>query len=257
MGSEGWTVDNESKTDYTFSIDENNTAITIPMYLMPQNLSDDAAIEIVMSVTSDNPYYVENSEEIHAKDPERTNTYTLTKKLKDFTTSWTPNKTYTYVISTPEEVKIEVNDEIVLEGDYPVKQNFTITNAGLSECYVRVAMIGSWMLDHDIDGVTKSLIVADWKPNEDGKFDWATGSEPPTDSFNANYWHKDEDGFYYYMHALKRGESIKPLFEKYTLTASPPMAGAYLDFEIVVQAVLEQDLYGAWPEHLILSPINK
>lgn len=252
--STGWTIDSESKNNYQFVFEEGNN-ITIPMYLLPQNLSDDATIEIKMSVESDNPYYVEGSEDKFTKDEKRTNPYTLTKKLKDFTSAWQPNKTYTYVISTPEEVKVEVSDEVVLEGNYPVKRNLKITNIGLSPCYIRVAMIGSWILENEVDGELKKLVVADWNPTQDGTFEW---TEPTTASINSNNWKKGtEDGYYYYMKEVKRGETLVPLFEKYTLTADPPMVGAYLDLEIVVQSVSYIDVFTAWPEEFVIMPINK
>lgn len=255
LNNTGWTITTDSKQSYELTFEEGEN-ISIPMYLMPQNLSDDATIEITMSVESDNPYYIEGSEDEATKDGKRTNNYTLSKKLKEFTNVWYPNKTYTYVISTPEEVKVEVSDEVVLEGDYPVKQNLKITNVGLSPCYIRVAMIGSWILEDEINGEVKKLIVADWNPTGDGEFVW-NGNEPAIGSTNANNWRKGEDGYYYYMKEVQRGETLNSLFNKYTLKANPPMVDAYLDLEIVVQAVSYMDVFTAWPEQFVVMPIDK
>lgn len=145
-----------------------------------------------------------------------------------------------------------MTDEVVMDGIYPVKQNLQIKNTGIADAYVRVAITGSWVVDHaTAQGTAKHLIIADWKnsgdPTDDGVFTWAS-SQPTKETTNSNLWRLGPDGYYYYMKKTVPGETLKPLFESYKLTASAPMSGAYLNLSILAQGVLDihaDDLFPA------------
>lgn len=223
------------------------------MYLMPQQLREDAEIEIKMSVTSANPEYKANTE---GKDPTRQYDYTLKVNLKGLAPTWKPNKKYTYVVSTPEEVKVEVTDEVNYEGDYPVKENVVIKNTGLSAAWIRVSVLGAWMVDkQDTEGNTKQLVVDEWKNNgndeDDGLFVWPSCGKPSELTTNAHHWRKCSDGYFYYMKEVPRGETLKELFTSYKLTADAPMADAYLELTILAQAILPADRDHIWPEEIL------
>ena len=181
--------------------------------------------------------------------------YTLDKELKDIMTSlkWEANKKYTYIISLPDEVKVNVDDKVDKESTHRVKSDLEITNTGIAPIYVRVAMIGNWVDQDNGD------IVADWRntgdaATDDGTFVWGTSGEPQAPSGKNNYirnWVK-HDGFYYYMQEIARGASIPAddlLFETYTLKEdNAPVPGANLELTIAVQALRKEDLQYVWPE---------
>lgn len=227
---------------------ERDTQVGSSLYLMPQTLPEDATIEIVLKTTRE--------------------TYTLSQTLNKFVDTWNPNKKYTYVISSPEDVEIEVTDEVVYEGTNPVKKNLEIKNVGLSEAYIRVAMVGNWVVPKNpaatisdeptvVNDQTQVEIRDSWK-DTDGEFE---GLADEANLAQGPHWYKGSDGYYYYMKPLARGQVIPGPFTKYTLTASAPEAGAYLEFIVAVQAVYPADaplMYQSNPEVLnVLFPDNK
>lgn len=219
---------------------------------MPQQLGEDAEIVIKMTVISENPTYQEEE----GSQETRNNPYTLSVKLKELVSVWKPNKKYTYVVSTPEEVKVEVTDEVNYEGDYPVKENVVIKNTGLSAAWIRVSVLGAWMVDkQDTEGNTKQLVVDEWKNNgndeDDGLFVWPSCGKPSELTTNAHHWRKCSDGYFYYMKEVPRGETLKELFTSYKLTADAPMADAYLELTILAQAILPADRDHIWPEEIL------
>lgn len=219
-----WDLDEPTQT-YTQEF-TGSTVDFKDLYLMPQTLSDAAEIKIVVEFT--------------LGDGTTKREYTLTKKLKAFLEAWASGKQYTYVISTPHEVEVTVEDEVVMEGSFPVKKNLTITNTGLADAYLRVAISGAWVVDEkDSSGNDVQIIVSDWK-DTDGEFTWSA-SQPVTGTTNTNNWRLGPDGFYYYMDMLSPGEAAKSLFDTYKLTASAPMPGAYLELSILAQAVYHSD----------------
>lgn len=180
--------------------------------------------------------------------------YTIERKLKDITPVWEAGKQYTFKISSPEEVQVDVTDEIVMDGTFPVKQNLQIKNNGIADAFIRVALTGAWVIEETIESETVQFIVADWKNSgaatDDGIFDWGGGSKPVTGSANSNNWRLGSDNYYYYMKRVKAGETVEPLFNSYKLTAASPMGGAYLEFNIVAQGVRCED-----GEHLFPAEI--
>lgn len=244
----GWEIDTDNKVNYVqnLNLDINasrdalntNPVLGDTMYLMPQTLHDDAQIEIVIEVTSINPHSTDPN------NPNRTQEYTLTKQLKAFVSTWAPNKKYSYIISTPEEVEVLITDSV--NGN--VKSNLTIMNTGLSDVYIRATFVGSWVIPNETETYVDDVIVADWDPTESGYFNWGADNANSEPTSNARTgWHKHSDGFYYHLNPVSRGQETAKLFEKYTLTSSP-IAGAVLDFTIIVQAVQATDVQFAWPD---------
>lgn len=220
------------------------------LYLLPQTLPENATIEIVLKTTRE--------------------IYTLTQTLKQFVDTWNPNKKYTYVISSPEDVEVEVTDDVLYDGTYPVKQNLKIKNVGLSAAYIRVAMVGNWVVPKnpaatisdeptDVNDQSQVEICDSWK-DSDGVFTGLAGTD--LSQGQDDYWHKGSDGYYYYMQPVPRGAVITGPFEKYTLTAQAPQAGAYLELIVAVQAVYPGDaemMYQSAPQEVkaVLFPNNQ
>lgn len=222
-----WDLTGSEKQEYVYIVDGTDTSEEY--FLLPQELAEDANLEIIVEVP------VPNS------DPAQTREYTLTKNLKALVGQWAPNKQYTYTISTPNEVEVTVSDRIYYEGTYPVKTDLVIKNNGLADAYIRVALTGAWMVkDTNIGSdATVNLIVSDWK-TDDGEFDWGT-DQPTTTETNQKGWRLGNDGYYYYMQVVKPGETIQPLFKSYKLTAPAPTGGAFLAFTILAQGVYATD----------------
>lgn len=238
LNAASWTIDDTKTTDFIQSFE---TALTPTagdqigetFYLMPQSLSSEN-IEIEIKLTID------------------TREYILTKSLKAILgegASWQEGKQYTFVITTPEEVKVEVDDEVVYNDGVPIKQNLTITNTGLADAYIRVALIGSWLVDQVIDGENVQVTIDNWKREEDGVFNWGA-EKPEISKLNSKGWQLGSDGYFYYLGKLKSdypigivkpGDKLPELFDSYTLTASAPLPGAYLELAVVVQGVLYCD----------------
>ena len=251
VGTNSWSVENATG-DYAIvgiptdgkPVTDTDKMVGSSLYLMPQTLPDTATIEIVLKTTRE--------------------TYTLTQTLKQFVATWSPNKKYTYVISSPEDVEVEVTDKLGYDGTYPIKHNLEIKNVGLSAAYIRVAMVGNWVVPknpaatisdeptHENDQ-SQVEIRDSWKVT-DGEFE-GLAVENLT---QGAHWHEGSDGYYYYMKPVARGQVIPGPFTKYTLTASAPEAGAYLELIVAVQAVYPADaplMYQSSPEVLnVLFP---
>lgn len=242
--ADGWTTDPSVTASYEQEFNpgirpSSGTEIGQAMYLLPQTLRDDALIEIKMSVSSKEPFY----------GTDRINEYTLTKRLKEFVEVWEPDKIYTYVISTPAEVEVEVTDKV--EGN--VKSDLHIMNTGLAASYIRVAIAGSWVIPNETETYEDDVIVADWT-DADGEFVWCMDNIYPTVQLahDNKGWYKHTDGFYYYMVPVPRGAETAKLFETYTLKSSP-VAGAVLDLTILAQAVIAEDASIVWPAFAVAA----
>lgn len=234
-----WT-DSETKKDYVQLFNKSvsneqeiSTVLTETCFMMiPQSFADDAQLAINFTVNG--------------------RSYSLKKTLKDIMEPdvWLPNKKYTYTISLPEEVEVNVDDKV--DATNKIKSDLNITNTGIAPIYVRANIIGNWVLERVEEGVTHYDVVADWK-DTDGTFEWGTDGEPETGSTVRN-WRKGSDGFYYYMNEIPSGASIPAkdkLFDTYTLTASaPPVAHAMLELTIAVQAFRREDLNDIWPSDI-------
>lgn len=226
----------------TPSIDDETKILGSGLYLIPQEFTDNTAqLEFELCVENINP----------EDDSTRQTTYVLTKNLSDFIEEWEPNKKYTFVITTPHEVEVEIDDEVDFEGDYPVKKNLKITNTGLVPAYVRVSLHGSWVVDEkDSNDNDIQVCVADWKEADD---------ETPDGEFvnitigtaAVNGWIKHTDGYYYYLYPLDPDETCEELFSKYILRANAPMVGAYLELVILAQAVFVDDVQYAFPAEVL------
>lgn len=144
--------------------------------------------------------------------------YNLEYALKNLPQAWKADTKYTYVISTSGEVEVEVDDLVTPT----VKSNVEIQNTGLATSYIRATIVGYWVNE-------SGDIVAPWE----------FGDSQGTITWGANwgsYWEKGTDGFYYHKNPVTPGNFTHPLFDKYELTAQPPIVGAQLIVNVVVQA---------------------
>jgi hypothetical protein len=158
--------------------------------------------------------------------------YSLEKSFKEIIAAWEADKKYVFTIGLPDEIEVEVEDQVV----GAVKQDVTITNTGNSPGYVRAAIIGYWVNN-------KGDVTMPWLES-DGEFDW--GNEW------SQYWKKGSDGFYYYLHPVPaKTATAYPLFDTYTLNTSTNIGTNHafltLELNIAVQIIMEKDK-ALWPE---------
>ena len=141
-------------------------------------------------------------------------------------TGWNPNTKYTYTLTINEYVEVEIEEELPSSS---VKENVKFKNTGLSDVKMRAAIVGYWVVDEAQD------IVLPWDINNktQGEVTWGTG------------WSKGEnDDFYYYNSVVKPGKETTNLFNRYELIQDPPVAGAKLILNVVVQAVAVEEFNG-------------
>lgn len=117
----------------------------------------------------------------------------------------------------PTHVTVDITDNV----SNGVKSNVTITNTSNIDAYIRAAIVGYWCNADD-------EIVAAWDPKDtaQGVFDGLPGTN----------W-KENGGYYYYTVPVEAGqETGSKLFTTYTV-GTPPVEGAHLVMNILVQAV--------------------
>lgn len=154
-------------------------------------------------------------------------THEISTPLKSISSVWNADTKYTYTIGVlSEEVDVSVDDTV--NGN--VKSELKVRNTGISDGYIRVAVIGCWTnLSGDV--------VASWQ-DSDGSFAGLMGAG----------WVKGSDGFYYFTQVVPPGAlTATPLFDTYTLNANPPVSGAQLELSILAQIVPTEKLTEAWP----------
>ena len=147
---------------------------------------------------------------------------------------WEADKRYTYTISVPEEVLVEVDDDVT--GN--VKSGISIQNTGLATAYIRASIMAYWVNENGV-------IIAPCKAS-DGEYNWGEHDQ---------HWITGTDGFYYHKNPVAQGEFTGELFESYTLKAEPPLIGAKLVFNILAQAVIASGIGNAWPTEIV-STLN-
>lgn len=124
--------------------------------------------------------------------------YSLEKSFNTFITSWDADKKYIFTIGLPDEIDVEIDDQVVgME-----KSNVTIQNTGIITGYIRAAIVGYWK---NAGGMACDIWI-----DSDGTFSY--GSQ-----WN-NYWKKGADGFYYYLHPVEHNEYTYPLFDRYVIS---------------------------------------
>lgn len=179
--------------------DQMGSASTIFM-MLPQTMGDDTVFRLGFTI-----YGIE---------------HTFEKHFNEIIAAWEPDKMYIFTIGLPDDIDVEIDDQV--EGN--VKSQVTITNTGVMTGYVRAAIVGYWL-----DGLGE--VAAPWLASE-GEFayaaDWST------------YWKQGADGFYYYLLPLEHGkETERPLFESYTLFEASTDAhlGQSLEIDLAVQII--------------------
>ena len=171
--------------------------------MIPQDL-DEAVLKIKFKV----------GEKVHTLD--------CPLDMEGFPQAWNPDTKYTYIISTTGLIDVEVDDDCTPT----IKSNVKIQNTGLSPAYIRATVVGYWVNE-------AGIIVRQWKPDEDGTFDWESEG-----GIWSEKWTKGADGFYYHKEIVQPSGYTFPLFDTYTLKeGAGPFAGAELILNIVAQAV--------------------
>ncbi len=185
--------------------------------LVPQMLSDDAVLQITTKAKGETVAVVSS------------------KKLKDIISEFKADSRYVFSIGLA-GVSVRVEDKV----ENNVKKDVTITNTGNGPGYVRAAIVGYWVS-------SQGLVVSMWDDATQGTFDWGA-------DWGEN-WVKGNDGFYYHKEVVSPHAQTHPLFNTYTLTASPIVTGSHLELSIIAQIVQAEkvtDAIGAgWEDHFI------
>ena len=208
--SKQWTLGSETATYSPDTAIGANNLIGSPMYLMPQSFTDDKA-KINLSLQFPEGIAIE---------PGKTypKIYSISEPLSKFLTTteaaiWEQGKSYTYKISTPQEVEVEINEDFTAGSN--IKENVFFTNTGLAPINVRAALVGYWVVKRTIDGNEEDVIVHVWDPENDGVFEGFPGSN----------WQKGKDGYYYYF--CSTGKAVKNCTYWPTKTNGLMEAGKY------------------------------
>lgn len=156
--------------------------------------------------------------------------YTLEKAFNAFLTSWEADKKYVFKIGLPDEIDVDIEDQV--EGF--VKKNVTIQNTGIATGYIRAAVVGYWVNN------STGRICDPWRTDE--------GSFVYGDQWNSN-WKKGADGFYYHLLPVEHNAFTYPLFTTYTLneSAKGQHAEHTLEIDLAVQIIPETEK-ALWPE---------
>lgn len=197
-----WTLTGEANNSYTQTFDktgngnqgEDLSTAEQTFLLIPQAFGDEAKLTLKFKVGDQE--------------------YTHEKPMKEITAAWEADKRYIYTIGISDDMEVTVDDEVA----GPVKNNLTIQNSGLTDGYIRAAIVGYWVNSN-------GDIVFPWNETEYGTFSGLPGSG----------WTKGNDGFYYYGPLVMSGDYTTPLFTSYTLNRESPVPGAKLELSIVVQ----------------------
>ena len=195
--------------------------------MIPQNFKEDATnAEITFK------FAIGNSEN---------NEFTRTMLLKNILEKWEANKLYTFTIKLPDHVDVEVKEDFT-EGSN-VKENVYISNPSVSKIYVRATVVGCWI---NANGDALASWIAPDNINDiapegaDGKFVLPDGW--------SKSWLVGNDGYYYYKYPISYGENTTELFDSYTLTAAPPVAGTTLELSVIAQSVYAEYItLTGWP----------
>ena len=181
--------------------------------------------------------------------PEENTSYDIEVDLKKLISSWTPGKLYTYKISSPDEIDVEISDRVSADGTS--KDELSIENTGLAASYMRAMVVGYWVKKDDRGN---DVIVGPWKGQGDILDPAPDPSLTPDGEFTVSEdaranWFMGSDGFYYYKNPVPAGDEIEHrLFESYTVTRPAPAVGAELILSIAVQAVKSDKIdQTPWP----------
>ena len=167
--------------------------------------------------------------------------YTVSMTLEDILEKWEANKLYTFTIKLPDDVKVEVNEDFTEYSN--VKKDVYISNPSVSKIYVRATVVGCWINangDALASWIAPDNISAAAPEGADGEFVLPDGW--------SNSWLVGTDGYYYYKYPISYGEATTELFDSYTLTAAPPVAGTTLELSVIAQSVYAEDItLTGWP----------
>ena len=222
----------------------NDKDATKTFWLVPQSITKNSEATMLIEYTIDSTeYWMEiKLSELKAQD-------------------WDPGQIRTFTFKV-DDVNLKIEDDVVVPatanatnafaGSY--KQNVDITNTGNTLAFIRAALVGQWMHEEVVDGVTENnpifgftdnvnnlYVVDSWYEDQflntgdpvHGEFEGLPGYKGQANP-NANGWVLCTDGYYYYTKAVPpydsektkeqnraAGAICKPLFTKYTVKLKP------------------------------------
>ncbi len=154
--------------------------------------------------------------------------YTLTKNIGQLVDQFLPDTNYVFTISMPDEVDVDVDDTV----DGIVKRDVRIQNTGITTCYIRATIVGSWVN-------SRGYVQEGWDETTQGTFTY--GAE-----WNE-HWKRGDDGYYYHLTPVKRDEYTYPLFDTYTLTTEADIyRNLTLELSIAAQSVPVNEAAKVW-----------
>ena len=104
-----------------------------------------------------------------------------------------------------------------------VDNNFTVTNTGNIDAYIRASIVVNWM---DKDGNVRGI---------------APSTSDYTLNVNTTDWWQDNTGYYYYKHSVSPDASTNPLIPPNGITANATAPTGYaLSVEVVAEAIQAQ-----------------
>ena len=156
--------------------------------------------------------------------------YILEKAFNAFLTSWEADKKYVFKIGLPDEIDVDIEDQV--EGY--IKKNVTIQNPGIATGYIRAAVVGYWVSN------STGRICDPWRADE-GTFVYGA-------DWNSK-WKKGTDGFYYHLEPVEHNAFTYPLFTTYTIndSAKGQHADHTLEIDLAVQIIPVSEK-ALWPE---------
>ena len=162
--------------------------------------------------------------------------YTLEKAFNTILSSWEADKKYVFKIGLPDEIDVDIEDQV----EEFVKKNVTIQNTGIATGYIRAAIVGYWINN------STGRICDPWRDSE-GTFVYG-------DQWSSN-WKKGSDGFYYHIQPVVHNDFTYPLFTTYTLNdaAKSQHTNHTLEMDLAVQIIPVTEK-SVWPELDTLIP---
>lgn len=186
--------------------------------MIPQTLGGDSKIVLKFAVGDDEREFSTSLKDIKQLIPDGS------EQAK-----FQPDKRYIFTIGLEGDVDVEVTDKVVES----VKSELSIQNTGISNGYIRAAIVGYWA---DESGNAMEA----WDEDNDGDFVTLPGTD----------WEQGEDGYYYYKKVVPHKEYTSKLFESYTLKegVAERHPNQKLILDIVAQIVIEDKRGDAgWP----------
>ena len=131
--------------------------------------------------------------------------------------------TFAYIIATTKNVENQFAPASVTCHVNSVGNNFTVTNTGNIDAYIRAAIVVNWM---DKDGNVRGI---------------APSTSDYTLSVNTTDWRQDNTGYYYYKYSVSPNTSTNYLIPPNGITVNVTAPAGYeFSVEVVAEAIQAQ-----------------